>query len=136
MDSVPSVAREATLNSLLEQRVGAADLGREMIPASPGIYAWFEGEVPFFVGTAKDLRHRIYDLHLSRPRGAKDSALRRAIAEHLGFGNTTDLRAGRRVLSDDEQSQVFEWLKREHVSWIVCTNESEALDLALSLSTT
>src|SRR4051812_20462347 len=91
------------LADLMETRTSARTLRADGVPALPGAYVWFNGPEVFFIGSARDLRERIYERHIARVETARSSALRRVVAQHLGYGRTADFRGGRQALSEAQQ---------------------------------
>src|SRR6266545_2742273 len=110
-------------------RVVAARLTRGDIPTAPGVYAWHRSGKPMYIGKGKSIQERIWGRHLRRGMSMKASALRRNVAEILGFGSALDIKAGRTRPTRDQVERVNAWLRACSISWIESKTPDEAIDL-------
>lgn len=116
-------------------RFRATDLNGRDIPVQPGVYAWYRRGRAVYIGMADDLHDRIWKRHLGQSRTLATSAFRRNVAQHLGFGEPADIKAGRIVLALDQLSEVREWILGCRVAWAVCRSIDEAKGAEIDLKT-
>lgn len=114
-------------------RASAAKLKATDIPDAPGVYAWFRNQSRMYVGTAASLRTRIFKNHLGKGNSLKGSALRRNVAEHLGFASAAALKTGEAKLTAEQLAEVRIWLKCCDVAWLTCGSAGLALGLETRL---
>lgn len=110
-------------------RASAAKLKATDIPEDAGVYAWFRDGTRVYVGTAASLRARVFKDHLGNGKSLKGSALRRNVAEHLGFATAAALKSGIAKLTDTQHAQVRTWLMGCEVAWMTCDSAAKALGL-------
>ncbi len=104
------------------------------IPASPGVYALYrEDDRRVYVGKANSLRDRIWRSHSGRGEVMTSSALRRNIAEHLGFATAADIKARRYQPTEEQRQAVRSRLDECNIGWIECDSSATALDLEAQL---
>jgi len=132
LHAVPS-ERWAEARAVLRRSVAA--LRSEDIPTSPGVYIWFRGGEPVYVGEArgaKGLRRRLA-AHRATGRDLSRSTLRASVAvAELGV----DRAAARRrpsVMSADEVAIVNSWLAGCDLGWIECSSPGAAHALETAL---
>lgn len=106
-----------------------ADLLREDIPKSAGVYALYKDDESIYVGKAAVLRDRIWKNHCGRGRVMNGSALRRNIAEHLQIASSADIKTRRYQPSAQEVARVRNWLDGCEIAWIQCDSERTAAQL-------
>jgi len=99
------------------------------VPEEPGVYAWYRGGIPVYVGKADDLRDRAWKRHMGQGRTLRTSAFRRNVAEHLGFGSANDLLQGMVVLDPSALASVRKWILGCELGWIVCATPAAAISL-------
>jgi hypothetical protein len=116
-------------------RVAAANLKRDAIPMSPGVYAWYRGVERWYVGKAACLRDRIWGNHLGKGASLSGSALRRNVAEHLDYGDPESTKRGITKLTSEQLDAVRAWLLACDVAWLSCATAAEAVDLEARLKT-
>src|SRR5262245_31742180 len=104
-----------------------ADLKRSEIPDGPGVYAWYRGGRRKYVGMGKSLDDRIWTRHLGQSRSLHTSALRRNVAEMLGFGDANDIFSRVVRLTDEQRAQVRAWILGCEVAWIECSSADAAV---------
>lgn len=95
----------------------------------PTAYAVYKDGERRYVGFTKDLVRRVTEEHL-RKSAVKTSALRRNLAEHLGFAPADKLRKGEIELDGDQVRKVDQWLRECEIGWLECDTEGEARELA------
>lgn len=112
-------------------------IGRDTIPSLPGVYAWYRGGVPVYVGKAtgrQGLRQRVWRNHLARGRGAiAGSAFRRNIAETLGFGSAKAIKQNPALLSDEQVREINTWVAGCELAWHPVGTTAAALALEAAL---
>jgi hypothetical protein len=113
---------------LLEMR-----LSHSSIPSEPGVYALYRGEKRVYVGETSSLHGRIWGGHMSRSKSMRGSALRRNVAEHLGFGSAANIYAGSTTVSDVQRETVSRWIEDCDIAWHECGSKKEARALERSL---
>lgn len=80
------------------------------------------------------LRQRIGNNHLRQARGAiSGSALRRNVAEHLGYGRAAAIKADPSILSDEAVDAINAWVRSCGLAYIATGSSEEALDLEREL---
>lgn len=110
-----------------------ATLTRDMIPDSPGVYAWYRNGERWYVGKAAVLRNRIWKNHLGKGSSLSGSALRRNVAEHLQLGRAADLKNGVSKLLPEQRARVLTWLGECEIAWLTCDTPAQAVDLETAL---
>lgn len=110
-------------------RLLAATLRRQDIPVGPGVYAWYDMGNAVYVGKADSLLERIWDCHLAQHPSMGNSALRRNVAEHLGFGTAADIKRRACKLTPDQVAAVNARVQSWSVAWIVCASSQMACHL-------
>lgn len=110
-------------------RTPVVDCFPSRLPAGAGVYSIWRDGTPVYVGKAKSLAARLGRAHRGRGLSMGNSALRRNVAEHLGFGSADVIKKGDRRLSPGEVAQVNEYLDACEAAWIVTTDEAAALRL-------
>jgi predicted GIY-YIG superfamily endonuclease len=119
------------MNERPRREVG--ELRREDIPTSPGVYAWYEGGKPIYVGKGEDLQDRIWRNHLGRRLNLTSSALRRNVAEDLGIGSAGDIKAGRCRPTAEQVEQVNARIRACTIAWTTCESHKDAMALETRL---
>jgi len=114
-------------------RHGPSTLEAVVIPAVPGVYAWYRAGERVYVGKADSLRARVWGNHLGRGRGLSSSAFRRNVAAHLGFGSAAAIKARDVVLSAPQLDAVRAWILGCEVGWLTCATADEAIALETAL---
>lgn len=115
------------------ERRAAASLRRGDIPDLPGVYIWFRGGDPVYVGEAKtSLRQRL-GAHLSKSPDLSRSTLRRSVAlAELGIPRSmASVRPT--VITAEQAAAVTTWLGECEVAWLVCDGGDHAHQLETSL---
>jgi hypothetical protein len=113
--------------------MGELRLSHSDLPSEPGVYAVYRQGVRVYVGETSSLYGRIWRCHMSRSRSMRDSALRRNVAEHLGFATAADIYSGAHVSTDEQVGQVTAWLDECEVAWIERDSKREARALEADL---
>lgn len=88
------------MDGVIRRRV--ADLAPEMVPSDPGVYAWYRDGTRKYVGQAASLRARLWGNHLGQSPSLTSSALRRNVAQRLGFGTTAALKRREVILTAEQ----------------------------------
>lgn len=116
------------------QRVRVSEpFAGDFIPDGPGVYAFYRDGARQYVGGTKSLARRVRDEHLSRGPAARNSALRRNVAELLGIATADELRRGGVRLREADIARIANWLRACEVGWQECATEAEARALATQL---
>lgn len=114
-------------------RTPAADLTERQVPKEPGVYALYRDGDPVYVGKASSLRDRFWKSHMGTGPDLTRSALRRNVAQHLGFAHSVATKAARPparpVLTDEQLAATNAWIVECDVAWIVCSSADEAEEL-------
>jgi hypothetical protein len=108
-------------------------IGVDFLPETAGVYAFYRGGTREYVGASRNVLRRVRDEHLGQNATARNSALRRNLAELLGIATAADLRAGRYRLATAEIQRIRDWLHECEISWQECTSEAAARALAAEL---
>lgn len=116
-------------------RISMRDLEASDLPEAPGVYALYRINERWYVGKATSLRSRVSGNHSGRGRNLGSSAMRRNIAEHLGFGTPARIKDGTRRLSQDELAAVRGWLDECDIAWVETTTVAAAVDLEAAMKT-
>lgn len=119
------------LDHAVKHRV--CDVIAVMLPAAPGVYAWYRAGQRRYIGRATSLRDRLWKNHLSQSRSLTNSALRRNVAKYLGFGATAALKRREIALTADQLARVDRWLRGCTLAWLVCDSAADAIDLEAQL---
>jgi hypothetical protein len=114
-------------------RYRPCDLTRRDIPREPGVYAWYRRGRAVYVGKADDLQERIWARHLGESRTLGTSALRRNVAESLGFGASAEIKNGRVRLTPAQLAQVRAWICGCRVTWLVLPSAADAIAAEMEL---
>jgi hypothetical protein len=107
----------------------ARSLKRSDVPSEPGVYAWYRRGRPVYVGKADSLIDRAWGSHMGQSRSLGRSAFRRNVAERLGFGDPTSIKAKRERLSDQQLAAVRTWIEGCSLGWIECDSIADAAAL-------
>jgi hypothetical protein len=111
----------------------SVELTPEMVPNDAGVYAWYRNGERMYVGTAASLRTRLWGNHLGQSQGLTASALRRNVAEHLGFGEAAAIKRREITLTSDQLAAVRAWILSCEVAWLTCLCDVDALELETGL---
>lgn len=103
-----------------------AGLVRSEVPTSAGVYALYRDDARGYVGKASSLRSRVWGNHSARGRSMSNSAMRRNVAEHLGYGAAQAIKDGVVVLTQAQLDAVRAWLDGCVIAWIECLDEPAA----------
>lgn len=127
-----------TWNDMDQQpRLQGAEITRADLPESPGVYAWYRNGKPIYVGKAtgrQGLRQRVWNNHLRQGRGAiSGSAFRRNVAEHLGYGRASAIKADPVSLSDDAIEAVNAWVRGCELAFMQTDDGEAALEMERDL---
>jgi excinuclease UvrABC nuclease subunit len=112
-----------------QPRVAVAGIDRSNLPDEPGVYAWYVGGQPKYVGKAKSLHDRIWKNHLGGSACPTNSAFRRNVAEYLGFGKANAIKHKAVLLSATQLRQLSNWIRCCDLAWITCGSEADAISL-------
>jgi hypothetical protein len=96
------------------------------IPESPGVYALYREGLRIYVGKAGCLRDRVWRNHSGRGAVMTGSAMRRNIAEYLGFGSANDIKERRLTPTPEQVVAVRDWLDTCEIAWLECDSEPAA----------
>lgn len=139
-DCVPSVYPDRLMHGGLwehmdgQRRHAMKSLTSRDLPEAPGVYALYrDDDRRVYVGKADSLRARVWGDHSGRGRVLTGSALRRTIAEHLGFGAAAAIKARQIQPTDEQVAAVRGWLDECGIAWIECRNPTEAAALEMAL---
>jgi hypothetical protein len=80
-----------------------------------------------YVGATKNLHTRVVRYHLSQSPKMADSALRRNVAEMLGFASAAAIKDGSYVPTTTQAAEVHRWLLDCEIAWIECASRADAL---------
>lgn len=116
-----------------QPRCSMSELTASQIPLAAGVYALYREGQRIYVGKAKSLRQRVWRNHSGRGRSMGTSAMRRNVAQHLGFGVANDIKLGLVRLTAQQAATVRAWLDDCNIAWIQCENEAVALLLEARL---
>lgn len=108
----------------------------DVVPAQPGVYAFYRDGEPVYVGRAiasGGLQRRLKTQHLKTGNDLSWSAFRRNVAAHLGIAPSTVTTQRPPQLSDEQVAPVNEWVGGCEVRWIACSTEAEATQLEIDL---
>lgn len=97
-----------------------------LIPAGPGVYAFYLDGERAYVGKAGSLRGRLWGCHLRKGVSMTNSALRRNVADRLGIASSADIKARRYLPSVEDANRVTAFVGDMEVAWIECEAEPEA----------
>jgi hypothetical protein len=103
-----------------------SELTSDLIPGDAGVYAWYRGDVRQYVGKAASLRVRLWNNHLGQSQALTNSALRRNVAELLGFGPAAALKRREIALTSDQLAAVRKWLLSCELAWLTCASAGDA----------
>lgn len=103
------------------------------VPDAPGVYAWYRDGQRMYVGKADVLRKRVRGDHLGESKAVSNSAFRRNVAEHLGFGRAADIKKRAVALTDDQLAAMRTWILGCEVAWLTCASKADAIDLETQL---
>jgi len=106
---------------------------RRWFRATRGVYAWYRAGTRKYVGKAASLRTRLWGNHLGQSPSLTSSALRRNVAQRLGFGTTAALKRREIILTAEQLAQVRAWLLSCDLAWLTCNDASEAIALEYRL---
>lgn len=112
-----------------QSRLLVVELRRSDVPEVPGVYAFYLGRDPVYVGMAKGLRERVWGDHMSQSKSMRTSSLRRNIAEQFGVASARDIYAKRHRCSPEELALTRARLEEFEVAWIETESAKEAEDL-------
>jgi hypothetical protein len=113
--------------------IGELRYSQSDLPAEPGVYALYRRGRRMYVGETSSLYTRIWGCHMCLSKSMKTSALRRNVAEHLGFATASDIYAGADSLTDEQVKQVGDWLNECEIAWIERDSKKEARTLEREL---
>lgn len=109
-------------------RSSVGELGFDLlVPDMPGVYAVYRDGLRQYVGATKNLHTRIVRYHLSQSPKMADSALRRNVAEMLGFASAAAIKDGSYVPTTTQAAEVHRWLLDCEIAWIECASRADAL---------
>lgn len=114
----------------------AADLAKDEVPTSPGVYAWYHTAEPVYSGRAigKDgLQGRIWANHLKTGNDLSRSSFRRNVCEYLGIAPTSTTRLRPTVMTPEDVARVNAWIRECHVAWIEFAADTEASGFEIAL---
>lgn len=117
--------------------VSVHDLARMHLPDAPGVYLWRREGLDAYVGTATNLRNRVWGNHLGKGVSLAGSSVRRNVCELL-FDIPPTVTGGRRrqKVTRDQASAIRDWLADCELSWQVCTSPAAARLLESTLRKT
>jgi hypothetical protein len=109
-------------------RQSFAKLAASDLPDQPGVYAFYRGGVPVYVGKAdrQSLRGRVWKSHRGRGTSMTNSALRRNVAAMLGIAAAADIKALRYTPTTEDAKLVNAWIDACEIAWIACSDGFEA----------
>jgi hypothetical protein len=91
--------------------------------------SWYRNGHAVYVGKGDDLYDRISRRPMGQSRSLHPSALRRNVAEHLGFGSAQDIYNKVIRLDTDQLAVVRAWIGDCVLAWIECGSAGEAVRL-------
>ena len=107
----------------------------EVVPKSPGVYAFYREGDRIYVGRAiakGGLRKRLCGMHLLIGPDVSWSAFRRNVAETQGVP-TSVTRVHRDTLTVEQLERLNQWVAGCEVAWIECGSAAEATALEASM---
>ncbi|MBO3088274.1 GIY-YIG nuclease family protein [Cellulomonas dongxiuzhuiae] len=105
-------------------------LGRDQVPVDPGVYLWCRGDEVVYVGTAANLRTRIWGRHLGGGVSLANSSLRRNVCEVLfGIPPTATGNPARQKVTQEQAAAIRAWLRECDLSWQTLPTPRDASDL-------
>lgn len=112
----------------------ARELARAHVPDAPGVYLWRRAGKPVYVGTATNLRRRVWGKHLGNGLSLAGSSLRRNVCE-LVYGIPPKLTSNpdRQKVTLDQADGIREWLHSCTIAWTVCSSPKDASHLEAQL---
>lgn len=128
-DATPELAQYArTMNPQLDQawhellqaeEHPVRDLERAEVPTVPGVYLWRHDGALSYVGTASNLRRRIWSAHLAKGLSLAGSSLRRNVCELLfEIPPSVTARPNRQLVTPVQAVGIREWLAECTVAWV------------------
>lgn len=105
------------------------ELRKADLPRSAGVYALYRDGQPTYVGKAASLQNRVWKNHCARGRSMSNSAMRRNIAQHLGFGVAKEIKDGTCQLTDEQIVAVRAWLDGCEIAWRAREGDASAIEL-------
>ena len=129
LDTTPATAAGSPWYIMDRQdRISIGELGfPSFVPETPGVYALYRAGIRQYVGATKNLHTRLVRYHLGKSRTMRDSALRRNVAELLGFASASAIKEGRYLPTDDQVTQVQRWICGCAVAWKEHETRGEAM---------
>jgi len=116
-------------------RVAIPKLEVRLVPARPGVYAWFSASEPIYAGKASGrggLRERI-GKHLEVGPDLSRSSLRRNVAEYVLGVPTAVSRQRPSVMPPEQISRINEWIRELEVAWLEYPTPGEAVEFERDL---
>lgn len=94
-------------------------LVRSDVPEVPGVYLWRREGALSYVGTASNLRGRVWSKHLGAGTSLAGSSLRRNVCELLfAIPPTVTGKPNRTRVTAAQASEIREWLGECTVAWV------------------
>jgi len=115
---------------LRESSRPVSSLEAAMVPSQPGVYLWRRDGAAVYVGTATDLRRRLWGKHLSAGLSLASSSLRRNVCQLLfGIPPTATSNPGRLKVTRAQADAIRVWLVGCDLSWQTCETPADAAAL-------
>jgi hypothetical protein len=99
------------------------------VPEEPGVYALYRDDARMDIGKADRLQDRVWGNHSGRGVVMTGSALRRNIAEYLGFATANEIKKRAYQCTAEEAAAVRAWLDGCEIAWITCKSKAAGEDL-------
>ena len=100
------------------------------VPNQPGVYLWRRDGAAVYVGTATDLRGRLWGKHLSAGLSLASSSLRRNVCQLLfGIPPTATSNPGRLKVTRAQADAIRAWLGGCDLSWQTCETPAAGASL-------
>jgi hypothetical protein len=110
------------------------DLARADVPEEPGVYLWRRSGAVVYVGTASNLRTRLWGKHLGGGVSLAASSLRRNVCELLyDIPPTVTSNPNRQKVAREQADAIRAWLLECELSWEPCASAAAAVALELRL---
>lgn len=108
----------------------ARELTRAHVPEAPGVYLWRLAGEPVYVGTATNLRRRVWGKHMGNGLSLAGSSLRRNVCELVhGIPTPVTSNPDRQKVTRHQADSIRAWLHSCTVAWTVRNSPKDASDL-------
>lgn len=118
-------------NTLLSApELHAPEPARAHLPDAPGVHLWRRAGELVYVGTATNLRRRVWGKHLGNGLSLAGSSLRRNVCELVyGIPPTVTSNPDRQKVTRDQADGIRALLHGCTIAWTICGSPKDASDL-------